>query len=179
MKPYFLVLHNKIKFALKKVKCRGLQVSGIQMFNRDSKLIFSKNSNINIGNKTVTDGRCVIIVGENANLSIGNNCYFNEQTMISAKSSVIIGNGVKFGPNVKIFDNNHKFNSINGVSNDHSSSPISIGDNSWLASNVVVLKGSTIGKNCIIGANCVIKENIPDCSIVTQSNSLHIKTMEK
>jgi len=178
MKPYFLVLHNIIKFTLKKLTCKGLHVSGIQMFNRDSKLVFSKSSNINIGNKTVTDGRCVIIVGEKANLSIGNNCYFNEQSMISVKSGVRIGNGVKFGPNVKIFDNSHKFDKINGVSNEHTSSPISIGDNSWLASNVVVLKGATIGRNCIIGANCVIKGNIPDCSIVTQSDNLHIKTME-
>lgn len=178
MKPYFLVFRNMVKFTLKKLKCQNLEVDGVQMFDKNSKLLFNKNCNVIIGKHTVSDGRCVIVVDEGAKLLIGNNCYFNEDAMISVKSSVKIGNGVKFGPNVKVFDNNHLFSKESGVSDSHNSSPIVIGDNTWLASNVVVLKGTTIGKNCVIGANCVVKGNIPDCSIVTNSRKLKIKPME-
>lgn len=178
MKPYFLVLYNKIKFSFKKIRCKHLNVDNVQMFDRNTKLLFDKSCKVKIGKHTVTDGRCVIVVDNGAELSIGDNCYFNEQAMISVKSSVKIGNGVKFGPNVKIFDNNHLFSKENGVSNAHNSLPIIIGDNTWLASNVVVLKGTTIGKNCVVGANCVVKGNIPDCSVVTNSGELKIKPME-
>lgn len=44
--------------------------------------------------------------------------------------------------------------------------PITIGDNCWLASNVTVCPGVTIGKNCVIGAGSVVTKNIPDNSLV-------------
>ncbi len=73
-----------------------------------------------------------------------------------------------FGPGVKIFDNNHRFSKEHGVSTELSTAPISIGDNCWLASDVIVLKGSTIGDNCVIGAGCVISGDIPAGSVVRQ-----------
>lgn len=178
MKPYFLVLQNYIKLSLLKVTHRKLHFEKIQMISRNTKINIGKDSVVNIGANLVTDGRFVINVSNGASLSIGNHCYFNEQTMISVKSAVTIGDNVKFGPNVKIFDNNHVFDKENGVQGSHTSEPIFIGDNSWLASNVVVLKGATIGRNCVIGANCVVKGNIPDCSIVKTKNELEVRPME-
>lgn len=178
MKPYLLVLHNKLKFLFLSFKYKDLKVANIQMFSRNLKISLSKGAKVNIGNHTVTDGRCVIVVGNSGELLIGNNCYFNESSMISVQSSVKIGNGVLFGPNVKIFDNNHIFDKQNGVKYNYNAAPVVIGDNTWLATNVVVLKGTTIGKNCVIGANCVVQGHIPDCSIVTNQTQLKIKTME-
>ena len=56
-----------------------------------------------------------MIVDQDAKIEIGDRCYFNEGMMISAKESVVIGAGCQFGPNVKIFDNNHCFNKEQGV----------------------------------------------------------------
>ena len=44
--------------------------------------------------------------------------------------------------------------------------PIKIGDNCWLASNVTVCPGVTIGNNCVIGAGSVVTKDIPDNSLV-------------
>ena len=38
----------------------------------------------------------------------------------------------------------------------HYAKPITIKDNCWLASNVVVCGGVTIGKGCVIGAGSVV-----------------------
>lgn len=42
---------------------------------------------------------------------------------------------------------------------------VKIGDNVWLGERVMVLKGVTIGNNCIIGAGAIVTKNIPDNSI--------------
>jgi acetyltransferase-like isoleucine patch superfamily enzyme len=41
---------------------------------------------------------------------------------------------------------------------------ISIGQNCWIGSNVVILDGADIGDSCIIGANCIIKGQYPSNS---------------
>ena len=47
----------------------------------------------------------------------------------------------------------------------------SIGDNSLIGINAVILNGAKIGKNCLIGANSLVTENkeIPDNSLVVGS----------
>lgn len=56
-----------------------------------------------------------------------------------------------------------------------SSSEISIGDNCWIASNVVILKGVNIGNNVVIGAGCVIYKDIPDHTIVINKQELSVR----
>lgn len=173
MKPYVLVLNNLIKFSFIKIlKCKKFKYNTITMTSADLKLKFKPNSNVSFGNKIVSDGRGVILVDQNANLIIGDNVYFNEDLMISCKGNVKIGNGCKFGPNVKIFDNNHRFDRINGVSDEHSIGSVEIGEKTWIASNAVILKGAKIGKNCVIGAGCVVKDVVEDNSLVTLNNNI-------
>ena len=179
MKPYLLVLHNKIKLSFLKVLYKGLILNGIQFFSRNSKFIFSKKSSIVLGDRIINDGRIVVIVSDNAKLRIGDGVYFNEDAMISCHEKIIIGNGCQFGPNVKIFDNNHCFDSKNGVTCNYKSSPIEIGEHCWIGANVVILKDTIIGKNTVIGAGCVLSGIIPECSIVTQGRDLHIEKMRK
>lgn len=177
MKPYLLVLHNRIRFAVKKLSTKKFCADGIQMFGRNTRLCFGRESDIHFGGHIVSDGRMVIIVDDNAKLSVGSHVYFNEEAMISCKGSIDIGEGCKFGPNVKIFDNSHKFDSINGVSNEHSVGEIIIGEQCWIGSNVVILKGAKIGRNSVIGAGCIVSEEIPEASIVTQGRELTVKPM--
>ena len=177
MKPYLLVLYNKIRFYIKKIRIREFETNCFQMFTINSKLCFEKNSHIYFGDRLFNDGRMVMIVEKGAKLYIGNHVYFNEEAMISCKRKIEIGNGCKFGPNVKIFDNNHKFDAVNGVSNAHSVGEIVIGENCWIGTNVVILKGARIGRNSVIGAGCIIGGEIPEASIVTQGRDLQIQAM--
>lgn len=48
-------------------------------------------SRVYIADKVISDGRCTMIVDSDATLQIGEGGYFNEGMMISAKSSVKIG----------------------------------------------------------------------------------------
>lgn len=99
-------------------------------------------------------------------LEIGEGTYFNRYCMISAHDLVKVGKHCFFGPGVRIFDNNHKFSKEHGVSSELSTAPIMIGDHCWIASNAIILKGATIGDNCLIGAGCIVQGDIPDGTLV-------------
>lgn len=180
MKPYFRVVYNQIKCRIIKLFCcTDFETDGIVLLDYNTKVVVKRNSHVRLGNRIISDGRMVMIVDDNANLEIGKEVYFNEGMMISSKNCVKIGAGCQFGPNVKIFDNNHCFNAQQGVLSVHKSVPILIGKNCWIAANVTILAGTIIGDNCVIGAGCVIRDNIPDGSIVTQERQIKIKRIEE
>jgi hypothetical protein len=47
----------------------------------------------------------------------------------------------------------------------NSSGKVSIGNNVYFGANVTILKGVTIGDNCIIGAGSIVNKNIPSDSV--------------
>ncbi len=109
-----------------------------------------------------------LIIDENAKICIGNNCFFNNNCSLVAKKIITIGEGSIFGENVKIYDHNHSYkNRLLPIKEQgYTTSSIVIGAHCWVASNVVILKGVTIGNNCVIGAGCVIYKDIPDNTVV-------------
>src|SRR5690606_8515589 len=56
-----------------------------------------------------------------------------------------------------------------------------IGDNSLIGIQAVILNNAVIGKNCIIGANALIPEGkvIPDNSVVMGSPGKVVKTLDE
>ena len=176
MKPYALVLFNFVKLiVLRLFRCHQLQASRVELLSCQMRFRLNRSAQVSLGDRVVSDGHGTILVDENAKLQIGDRVYFNENLMISVKSKVIIGDGCRLGPGVKIFDNDHIFDAENGVSDRHVSAPITIGDHCWIATNVVILKGTQIGNNCVIGAGAVVHGTIPDGSLVTATRELVVR----
>lgn len=176
MKPYLLATYNKIRFTCRRFfQCHGFTFGHIELLGWNTRLSLGKMSQVVLGEHLVSDGRLVIIAGQNAHLSVGRRTYFNEGTMISCLDAVSIGEGCRFGPNVKVFDNDHCFSAQHGVSQEHTTAPVTIGDCCWLGANVTILKGTKIGENCVVGAGCVVKGEIPAGTLVTQSRTLEFR----
>lgn len=102
---------------------------------------------------------------------IGENFFANFNLLIMDDGPVHIGNNVMFGPNVSIMATNHPLISKERISikfpDGHVSGSeyaqgINIGDNVWIAANVVVIDGVKIGNNVVIGAGSVVTKDIPD-----------------
>lgn len=94
--------------------------------------------------------------------------------------NVTIGDNSIFGENVKIYDHNHRFNILNKTVKEqgYTKDCISIGNNCWIGSNVVVLKGTKIGNNCVIGAGVTLSGDIPDGTIVKQNKDYLIEPIK-
>ncbi len=76
------------------------------------------------------------------------------------------GSGCKFGNNLVIVDHDHNFRKEGDK--EFISSPVVIGDDCWVGANVTILRGTTLGKNCVIGAGSVVKGQVPAGSKVIQ-----------
>ena len=179
LKPIAKAIINLIRlYYIQLVHCPNFRFALVELFGFNVRIEVKKSSTVKLGKHIVTDGRWTLMAGDHAKISIGENVYFNENCMVSSKSSVVIGRGCKFGPNVKIFDNNHKFNRTDGVLEEHISKPVKIGKNCWIGSNAVILGGADIGDCCVIGAGCVVKEKIPAKSIVSHAEGIKIRPIE-
>lgn len=109
------------------------------------------------------------------NTEMGENCYANYNFCVLDCAKVTIGNNVFFGPNVCISTAGHPliaderimhFSETKGRLEDQEyARPISIGNNTWVGANVVILPGVTIGENCVIGAGSVVTRDIPSNSV--------------
>ncbi len=169
MSVMFNILVNCIRTAIYRIRYGGRYTScGIERISLRADVRLYGKGAVELGHNIEIAPGCELLVHGHGRLVVGDRTYMNRYCMVSCHDSVRIGANCMFGPGVKIFDNNHRFSKEHGVSTELSTAPISIGDNCWLASDVIVLKGSTIGDNCVIGAGCVISGDIPAGSVVRQ-----------
>ena len=54
---------------------------------------------------------------------------------------------------------------------------VQIWDNCWFGGNVIILRGTVVGDNCVIGAGTVLSGVIPPNSLVVQGRQLQIKPL--
>lgn len=142
------------------------------------KVLFRKNLSIGLG--TTFRRFFNIYIEKGAKIKIDKNCFFNHGCSLNALECISIGEGCIFGENVKIYDHNHRFSEKRRVKDQgFTTSAITIGKECWIGSNVIILRGASIGDNCIIGAGCIISDAIPSNSIITIENKLHVQKIKK
>lgn len=160
----------KIYFYLNGIEVSSFKSYGIPYIHKSlrAKCVIGKHFVINNGirySELGNNGKCRIEIRDRAVLSIGDYVGMSDVT-ISCHEKIEIGNNVLIGVGTQIRDtNNHSLNP-----NDwHTASdwlhkktaPVKIGNNVFIGSNAIILKGVSIGDNAIIGAGSVITRNIP------------------
>lgn len=141
----------------------------------------SLNGKFTIGKKIVLNngkhynkiGRqqpCYFVVGPHAHLLIGD--YVGASCIaIVCNNKVTIGNHVKIGGNVVIYDTDfHSLNSAdrNSLIEDITlakTQPVVIEDHVFIGAHSIILKGVTVGKHSIVGAGSVVTKNIAPSEI--------------
>jgi galactoside O-acetyltransferase len=133
---------------------------------------------VSLGDRLVITGFPAISIGEgtsimsgsylyahgNSKLVIGSHCSFNHNVLLGAAGGEInIGNDVLIGPNVVLRAADHEFADVDVPirCQGHRAGRIVIGDDVWLAANVVVTSGVTIGTGCVVGAGSVVTRDLP------------------
>lgn len=170
------VLYTLIRFSiLKLIHGQNFKFSLIERFSPNVIMELEKKGKIIIGKKVRAHSGTILKVRKNAELILNNNTSFNYNCMVFCRNKIVIGEGVEFGPGVKIYDHDHDYTTTGGIkAGKYKLSPVIIGDNCWIGCNSIILRGTKLGKNCVIGAGSVIKGEYPDNSIIVQKKNTHI-----
>lgn len=101
--------------------------------------------------------------------------FGSEPYLITIGNNVRITNGVKFVTH----DGGIWTLRKNGIlENGDIFGRITIGDNTHIGSNFIIMPGVNIGKNCIIGCGSIVTKDIPDNSVVVGIPARVIKSID-
>ena len=165
MRSPLLYIKNVIGMLGKKIRHGGKFSAGlVQTFDHLHTEIYG-NGRIKLGSYNQNRGN-LYLIAQDGELEIGDHCFFNTGCCITALESIRIGNNCKFGNNLVIVDHDHNFKKEGN--SEFISSKIVIGNNVWVGANVTILRGTTIGDDCVIGAGSVVKGNIEPKSKIVQ-----------
>ena len=167
------IISNGIAFLrgsiFKLLKCRKKNIGKKVRLFKGTEIRLYKKSYYRLGNNLKVDEGALIVACPSANLDLGDNVGIGPQNRIICRKRIKIGKDTIMGPNVYIYDHDHKYNSNEGVDRfNYNVSDIVIGEKCWIGANVIILKGSHIGDRCLIAAGSVIKGNIPSGTVVIQ-----------
>lgn len=123
--------------------------------------------NISIGsNAIIKEGTRICSCNEKAGISIGENTTIGYHNFIFASNEIEIGDNCLIAPFVYIVDSNHQIKKDKLINEQPNvTAPIKIGNDVWIASNVTILMGVTIGDGAVIAANSVVNKNVPAYTI--------------
>ena len=112
-------------------------------------------------------------------IHLGKNVTINYSATILDMDDVYIGDYVRIAPNCSIYTVGHPLDYRKRAERICYTSPVSIGDYTWICGNVTVLPGVKIGKRCVIGANSLVTHDIPDDSLAYGSPCVVIRKLKE
>ncbi len=148
-------------------------IRGIDRMAFGKNVVIQKDCWLNIAFNNPSAGP-MIVIDEGTN--IGRRC------IISAANKIIIGKFVLIAPNVFIADTHHKYHQLDipimnqGITTHNDQ--VTIGDESWIGINSVIMGNVTIGKHCVVGANSVVNKDIPDYCVAVGNPSTIVKMFD-
>ena len=127
---------------------------------------------LSIGDETLIGPNVCLTAGINGDqetlatptVSIGRRCVIGRGSHIIGHWSIELGDEIQTGPYVYITDQNHSYEDTDKPVGwqTPSEAAVKIGSGSWLGANVVILPGTTLGKNTTVAAGAVVRGTFPD-----------------
>jgi len=137
-------------------------------------LRFPKNIYIE-ENVVIKEGTRICSCNPKAKIRIGRNTTIGYHNFIFASEEIIIGENCLIAPFVYIVDSDHETKRNKKINlQPNKTAPINIANDVWVASNVTILKGVSIGEGAIIAANSVVNTKVPPYKIYGRSPAKEI-----
>lgn len=99
---------------------------------------------------------------------IGKNTDINEFVYFNSFGRITIGNDVLIGQSTRFYAFEHAFEDVNVLIRNQPliARDITVEDNVYIGTNVIILGGSIIKKGAVLGAGSVVKGVVPENAIV-------------
>ena len=100
------------------------------------------------------------------NLHIGARCFLNSPLFVDAAAPVTFGDGVSVGHHVVIVTTSHAVGPAEFRAGDLRALPVVVEDGAWIAANVTLLPGVTIGRGAVVAAGAVVAKDVAPNTLV-------------
>ncbi|MCI7122653.1 acyltransferase [Mediterraneibacter gnavus] len=170
-------LFGELKMMIYKIVYgRRVKYNPISKFSNGYKLRLFDKSRFQSGKNIVIRDGVKIRCNNGGVVTIGDGVGLNNNCLINAMEEITIGQNTIIGQDVKMYDHDHDYKSEGKRRyTGFKTAPISIGENVWIGSGCIILKGSKIGNNCVIAASTVVKGVIPENTIIYQEKNMVIR----
>ncbi|MDY6796333.1 MAG: acyltransferase [Actinomycetota bacterium] len=119
-----------------------------------------------VGRNCSLDTLCRLFAANDATLSIGENVGVGPYDIINAFDNCTIGKNTMLSPYVNINCADHGMELGEPMRLQGGTyGPVVIGEDCWIGSQVVILKGVTIGEGAVVAAGAVVSRDVPPYAI--------------
>lgn len=125
------------------------------------------------GNLRIFEGTKIIIM-KGAHLEVANNVVLNG-CIIQCATKITIGNNSSVATGTLVQDTDYHPTYDTDMNPREYQKPIVIGDNVWIASRCIILKGVTIGDGAIVASGAVVTKDVPPYCLVAGNPARIIK----
>ncbi|MBN2247172.1 MAG: acyltransferase [Coriobacteriia bacterium] len=115
-------------------------------------------------------------------IRFGNSVGINRGCFINAGGGVTIDDWVLIGPGVTIYSQSHDLNgdpSLPLALRDDVRKPVHIARGAWLAANVTILPGVTVGQNAVVAAGAVVSRDVPARTVAAGVPAVAVRSLEE
>lgn len=95
------------------------------------------------------------------NVKVGEKTWIGPFTILDGSGGLTIGNNCSISAGVQIYTHDTVQWAISGGKAAYEYETTSIGNNCYLAPNVIIAKGVQLGDECIVGANSFVNKSFP------------------
>lgn len=174
---------NLIRWLLCKLTCairsnskKKIKIGMTGCMKRMPTLHVSRRGEIYIGAHCGME-KIELCVADGGIVTIGDYTTLGDGFTAVSRCKIIIGEKCSIAPNVRIYDHDHKFNS-SGLIDGYSMESVIVGNNVWIGTGVIILKGTKIGNNCVVGAGTVLQGEVPSNTIIASKREYTTKKID-
>ncbi|SCX82434.1 acyltransferase [Flavobacterium caeni] len=137
----------------------GAVLENMRIFMRGSNhtLRIGQRCHLKGGDFYFEDDRCTIQIGDNTTVESAHFAVTEPDRSITIGQDCMFSTGIEFrtGDSHSIIDNTTKLR-INYAKDIH------VKDHVWIGANAIILKGVTLGNDCIVGTGSLVTSDVPD-----------------
>ena len=100
------------------------------------------------------------------NTHVGDDCLLTTPLFLNASAPITIGNHVTIGHHVTIITDTHDYSDPRHRGGARRSLPVTIEDGVWVAAQVTILPGVTLGHGSVVAAGAVVLRDVPPDTLV-------------
>lgn len=126
--------------------------------------------NVEVGDNFLCLRHCTIAAGSGGTVKIGDDVSLNSNVCIDASDGglIVIGNGSGIAHNSVLRSSSHHYSdpNIRWTLQGHKPGKIVVGEDVWVAANVILLPGTVLERGCVVASGSVVGGTFSAFSVV-------------